>query len=299
MHELEITSNATVRTYFETKYVPSNLNLSDTAAEQYRIALRQLDKFNSVPVKLTELSESLVLGFVRWCIASGRSERTANNKRQAVLTLWRHAANETKLISAPPKIAKVIEPGRIVQAWTIEEVSRLLDAVAFCTEVRGWDARHWRALILVIYDTSHRIGAVLKATRDALDMRRGTLLLKAEWTKQKRDILHKLHPDTLAALSALPQTKSPLLFCWPLRRRAIWDAFRMILAAAGLRATRKDLFHKLRRTSFTYVFALLGEQAARDHAGHATNLTASYLDKQLLSELRETPSPVDVLPRPK
>lgn len=296
-------------TYLELKYLASTLTVAETSADQYRIAVRQLNRYHQQPVLLTDLSDGLVIRFMKWLKALGRSERTANNKRQAILTLWRHAANINKLIPPPPRIPKLEEPRRIVQAWTVDQLAELLGASdhaepIFAVSGHGvprllWDKRHWRALILVIYDTSHRIGALLDATRDCVDFPSRSILLKAEWTKQKSDTWHRLHPDTLAALAALPKSDSPLLFPFPLRRRAIWPAFRAILEAAKLRATRKDLFHKLRRTSFTYVFALLGESAALEQAGHATNMTASYLDRQLLAKLQNRPSPVDVLPRPK
>lgn len=48
-----------------------------------------------------------------------------------------------------------------------------------------------------------------------------------------------------------------------------------------------------------YVYALLGEQAAKEQAGHATNMTASYLDTHLLRKLQNKPNVIDVLPRPK
>jgi len=285
--------------YFELKYVPYNLNLAENSAEQYRVTLRQLDAWNKSPVAVTELSDSLILKFMRWLKSIGRSERTANNKRQAILTLWRHAAHVHKMLDAPPPIPKMEEPRRIVQAWTVADVCRLIEVSRFAKPLGEWDWRHWQALILVIYDTSHRIGALLDATRDALNMSTGHLLLKAEWTKQKSDTQHKLHPDTLAALALLPKSKCGKLFAWPRRKRAIWAEFRKILESGGLRATRKDLFHKLRRTSFTYVYALLGESAAREQAGHSSNVTASYLDKALLASLQNKPAPVDVLPRPK
>lgn len=289
--------------YLEDKFLASNLKISDTSAEQYRISVRLLNRYYKQPVKLTDLSDSLVIRFMKWLKSLGRSERTANNKRQAVLTLWRHAAEVNKLIPAPPRIPKFTEPVRIVQAWTVDQVAELICASDHAEPIvvgdQVWDKRHWKALILTIYDTSHRIGALLDATRDSVDFANRSILLKAEWTKQKSDTWHQLHPETLASIAAMPKSDSPLLFPFPLRRRAIWPALRAILKAAKLRTTRKDLFHKLRRTSFTYTFALLGEQAALEQAGHATNMTSSYLDRQLLRSLQKRPSPVDVLPRPR
>lgn len=297
--ELPLTKDLPLLTYFETNYVPHQVNLSPHATEQYRISIRLLNKFHSSPVKIADLEPSLIARFMKWLKGLGRTERTVNNKRQAFITLWKHAATINQLIDAPPRIPKLEEPKRLPQAWDVDQVKRIVESARHSPVIRDWTPAHWEALVLVIYDTSHRIGAILQATRDCLDLDAGTILLSATWTKQKQEILHQLHPDTLEALRKLPRSKSGLLFPWPLRMRAIWPAFRAILLAAGLRAGRKDLFHKLRRTSYTYVYALLGEHAAKEQAGHATNMTASYLDPHLLRKLQKRPSVIDVLPRPK
>lgn len=291
----------TVSDYFELRFLPRNLKLSDSAAQNYRMAIRQLNSWNGCPVKLNDLSEALITGFMRSLKKDGRTDRTANNKRQELLTIWRHAA-EAKLAPAVPKIAKFEEPSRIVQAWDMNELSRILDAVSVSPTVRGWGPKQRKALVLVIYDTSHRLGALLQADTSALNLEAGTLLLKAEWTKQRADTLHKLHPDTVAALRDMLQntarTVCPKLFQLPFRKRAIWPDIREVLKSAGLPATRRDLFHKLRRTSFTYCYAMLGERAAQEHAGHRSNCTSAYLDVGLLKKIQQAPSAIDVMPRP-
>jgi len=293
--------NTGILEYFESKYVLLNPNISANSIEQYRVNLRMFEKWNTRPVKLRELSPELVTKFIVWVRSEGKSERTANNKRQAILTVWRHAARK-KYVAMPDTVAKISEPDRIVEAWTVDQIRRILDACDSTEPMtsrdgRYWDRRHWRALVLTIYDTSHRIGALLQVTKTAVRSD-GSLFANAVWTKQKSDTIHQLHPDTVAALAELPKSESPLLFPWPMRKRAIFAYFKAILKAAKLPTTRKDLFHKIRRTSFTYVYALLGPQAARDQAGHATDLTSAYLDKRICANLQNRPLAISVLPRP-
>lgn len=293
---MRIDSPLTLSEFFEDEFLTEHVNMTENSAQQYRVAIRQLNRFHERPVFLIDLSKELILRFMRALKAPGtRSERTINNKRQAILTIWREAA-ELRLCDPPGKIPKLVEPTRIVRAWTVDEVSRLLDACEFAQRLDGWDRRHWKALCLTIYDTSHRIGALLQTSRASLDGS-GYLLVLARHSKQKTDKLHKLHAETIAAINELPPAN--LLFPWPKRKRAIWPAFRAILKAAKLPATRKDLFHKIRRTSFTYVYALLGADAAREQAAHSTDMRKSYLDVELLKLLQNRPSPTDVMPRPR
>jgi len=170
----------------------------------------------------------------------------------------------------------------------------ILRAIGNVDHPEGWSTDHTQALILTIYDTSHRVGALLKLCRDQLD-RNGRLHALAEQTKQKSDTVHQLHSQTLAAIAGLKRTKR--LFPWPRNQRAIYPFLRRILQAAGLPATRRDLFHKFRRTSYTMVYALAGPDSASRHAGHATNLAKSYLDVELAREIRGDKSPIELMPR--
>ncbi len=294
--------------FFESVFLFENLNVSPGCAMTYRIAIRAMEKFHRVDLSqglpdpnrrllLSDLNRDQMLRFIRHLQAQGEnSERTINNKRAAVLTVWKFARSKN-LAADPGRIQKLKLPRRIVQAWTLEEVARILEWCEFAPKLDGWDGRHWKALVLVIYDTSHRIGCLMRTKRTALNSE-GLLLMLAELSKHNADTLHKLHPQTLEALAALPPSKSDLLFPWPLSFKELFPRFKEILRAAGLSATRKDLFHKLRRTSFTYVFALLGKPAAQEHAAHSSDVTSSYLDLDLLKRLNHVVTPIDVLPRP-
>lgn len=284
--------------FFETVFLIERLNLTDGAATNYRVAIRHLNEFWKVPVLLEDLSDDLLLRFMRHLKASGnQSERTINNKRSAIKTVWAMAHKKGRA-KQPGTIGRYRVPKRIVQAWTVDEVAKILLACKSAPAIRCWNYRHWRALVLTIYDTSHRIGALLQTPRSALNSR-GELLVRAEVSKHFEDKLHVLHPETVMEIGGMyAPAGNDMLFPWPLAKREIWRRFKLILKAAGLTATRRDLFHKLRRTSFTYVYAFLGEDAARDHAAHTSNVTSSYLDRELVRALKNLPSAIDVLPRP-
>lgn len=113
--------------------------------------------------------------------------------------------------------------------------------------------------------------------------------------KGRRDTVHRLHPSTLEVLNRI-SPKTGLLFNWPFHRDELWRRFsREILIPAGLPATRRDKFHRVRRTSYTMVAKAYGIAAASEHAAHKQDLSRFYLDTSLL----ERQNPLDALPRPK
>ncbi len=286
----------TLMQYAKTRYIVDRINLSDSAAEQILINVRCFEASLEAPLQIEEIKPEHIRKMMKDVIKLGRSARTANNKRSTVLTLLRSAA-AAGLCQIPPKVERAEEPKRKPKAWTPSEVDMILTGVGRIQWPEGWSAEDTRALLLTIYDTSHRIGALLKADKSQLD-RNGRLHMHAEQTKQKSDTIHTLHPETLEAHLARPRTKSDRLFAWPKSQRRLYEFLRRLLIALNLPATRRDLFHKFRRTSYTLVFATSGADAASNHAGHATNLQRNYLDIDLARSIRGEKSPIDLMPRP-
>ena len=265
--------------FFETVYVRRQLDLSAAAAEQYRIALRLLDRWRGTPVLLDELSEDLLLDFLR-AYREGRALRTCNGKRQAILTVWQSAAN-SDLCRAPNwrRVPRFREPRRVPRAWTPAEVGKILRACRFAAPLPGWDWRHWESLVLVIYDTAERLGALLQTPLGNLDRSRRLLMVAAEHRKgATEDRVTLLHQQTVDAIERSLDGPRFLLFPWPFQRRQIWDRFRAILKTAGLPSTRRDLFHRLRRTAFTRAWIDCGREHAIQLAGHRSDLSRHYLD---------------------
>lgn len=249
--------------------------------------------------RVTDFNVPNISRFLRWYREQGRAPRTCNDKLEALMRVWRFAYRKRYCAEKPKRIKKFRVLKHQPRAWRAEEIGRML---AQCQQVqprRGWTPLHWVALVLVIYDTSLRIGCLMKVPRAAFDVTAGTLTVPAELQKGKVETIQKLHPQTIEVLKQLPP--SELLFPWPWSTGggAVQLRFRReILEPAGLSATRKDCFHKIRRTSYTYTYHLLGPHAASEHAAHSSDLSSNYLDRQLLQELSQQPAPIAVLPRP-
>lgn len=291
------------------RYCRQRLDIKPRSREVMQLSVRQFERWAlsrlGRVLTLEDLTEDLLLDWMAAIKSAGRVARTVNNHRQVALTLWEFGFDEELTARAPNrrKVRKLKEPKRIPQAWTLDEMGRILHACRTRGRVvrthrrKGrilWDWRHWLALILTLYDSCHRISAILEVERSQFDPRAGTLRVRAEQVKQNADIVHTLSPETVQALEALPDDPSGKLLAWPIARPEIWRSYKKILTAAGLSATRRDAFHKVRRTSYSFVFREQGLVGASRHAGHSTDMSAAYLDPSLL----ELDDPLKALPRP-
>lgn len=272
------------------------LNLTSGTLQQYRIAVRWFEKVHC-RVPLRDLTPLHIVGVMRHLKDAGRSERTANNTRKSLLTLWRYAEEFGAAVAPVPnarRIPRMREAAPLPRAWRPEQVAKIIAACQRAPERRGWTGQHWSALVLTVYDTSLRIGCLMRSTVDQLDADSCTLTVPGSLQKSRRETCQPLHPDTATLLLSLPRADKRL-FPWPYRREELWRAFRRILADAGLPHGRRDQFHRIRRTSYTLVAAKFGVSAASEHASHSRDMSRHYLDRSFLD--RE--SPLEALPRPK
>lgn len=274
-------------------YRPS---LSKESHRQLAIACNLLRRYTGCN-RIDDLSEQTIVELVNRLILFGRSPRTVNGRVANLLTLWRFCHRRKLVRNKPIEPEPLPEPRRIPRAWKPREMARLLAACEQAPTRRSWTAKHWKALVLVIYDTSLRVGCLLRIPRSSLN---GDLLtVPAEEQKGRVETIQRLHPETVQAIAEVPLSDSGLLFDWPYHVNDLWFRFRSdVLAPAGLPHGRRDLFHKIRRTSYTQVYARIDGHAATEHAAHSCDLSKVYLDPVLLSEIQHRPSVVDVLPRP-
>lgn len=282
-------------------YIPPRLGLSQSSAQQIEIAVRLFSRWLDRPATLADLSTSSICNWMRW-LAETRSPATVNSKRQPILSLWR-AACEEGLCEPPRKWPpRWPEPKRIPNAWTIEQVSRLLDAtnnIAVSSVL--WDgcpaALAWRTAILLIWDTGCRLATLLDASVSELDLDSATWRVPAEHCKGKRaDRVYRLHPDTVAILRTSLKKPRERIFPFPFCKHQVWPHLKRILRTAGLPCDRKHLFHCLRRTTESYAAAARGVEWAAAAVGHSVQVAKiSYI----CPAIAPGPSLIDAVPRPR
>lgn len=275
-------------------YVSARLGISPSAAEQIGYAIRSLERWHGDPLRISQLSEPLLRGFLSdYC--REHSASTANSKRGHLLALWQ-CAWEEGYRDQPPRRSKVrvLRTERAVpEAWTPAEVARIL---VTCNGEQGrldgiLAACWWRSLLLVAYDTGERRGALLKTMLADLDCDRAVVLFRATKTRQHR--LCALSPDTVEACRRILAPQRPLLWPWPHHRSYLDKSLRRILRRAGVPygRDRGGVWHKFRRTSGSLV-----EAAGGDGAKHLGNTRAVF--EQSYRDPRFFHSSVELLPRP-
>ncbi len=314
VYAIASSSPRTLRHFFREVYRPRRLlKCSEATLDCYTTVFRRLEIFAGCEVTLDGLAQPGFLeDFMAWVIATGRTERTANKHLAHLLALWRYARRKEYVGGNPDFIDKLTVPKREVECWSIEEFERLLAAAAAVGgDFNGLPyARLLPALLLLIYDAGLRIGAVVQLRSEDFDAVAGSLFCPAEIQKHKMDQRSPVSPQTGEALRRLQPDVREMLFAGPQRRRGekakrkdVRNACRLLvkrlrraLRAAGLACTRRDLFHKIRRMSATYVCAAGGEALAISHLGHSgPNVIQAYLDRSKIGRQDVT----TLLPRPK
>lgn len=281
-----------------------NHPIKDVSAQQLTITCRQFERWYldtyQAPFSLASTSEPLVTEYLNWLRAEGRAAKTINRRRGDLLSLWRHAKRRGLL--ELPDVADVVrfpEPRRLPDAWRQEQLSELLRA---CQEFQphrplaGWDARHDRAIVLVMYDTAYRFTACLELERRQLTPE-GSIVALAQSQKTNADEEKWLGADTLLAIRDILRDASPdepRLFAWPLRKEAFWRRWKKLLALAGLPTTRRDGPQKMRRTSVSWLEAQR-PGSARHHLRHQTPGLAEkhYIDPTIVYTYKAP----DLMPR--
>lgn len=264
--------------------------------KMYQIALSQFGDYLKREPLVTDLTEDNLGGFLAWLRDGGRATSTCNVTLARLMALARYAFRK-RLLRDEPEIQKLREPKRVPRAFRTEQIGALLDAAGRLTGNLSEDlplprAAWWVALIHVCYWTGLRIKAALSVEQSNVDLKGGTLLVLAEEQKQNADQLFRLHSDCVDAISQMWLPKRQLLFPWPWVHNTLYRHFRKILKAADLPTGRRDLFQKIRRT--TYSYSKLGGIDAGRQLGHSRDMSAHYEDPTITQERQAC----DVLPRP-
>ncbi len=285
----------------EKVYFKSNVRIrSILTRHQYRIAPKSFKRFLGHEPTLADLQDDLLTA---WLVTlrddEGLSARTCNERVGWLVTLHTWCAR-CRLVEMFPTVVRMQEPRRIPEAWTMDEMHRLLRAASqvsgYIGDVPACD--WWLALLLVMWNSGARIGELLLTEWQHLNWQTGYLYVPAEVRKGgQQDMKYKLHNDTLAVLCRVKNAagQQRLIFHWPGTRDLIWMHYaNKVVKAAGLPAGRGNAFHKIRRTVASYLQAA-GVDACMALRHTTPSVTIeSYLDPSICGGKNAA----DVLPMP-
>lgn len=294
----EITdSESLVTEFLDSVYFPLRLRgKSPRTLALYRRSIAMFAKHLERPARLTDFTDLSVSSHLHALEAAGKAPHTIDKERSQLLALWRFACDR-RLLRHYPTIMRSRLPKRDPIAWTSDQLRQLFKAIdREPGELAGIPARlWWRALHLVMWDTSERIGALLKLTWTCLDLDARWVTIPAEIRKGKTgDETSRLHPDTVAALMAIRDPIRDLVFPWPHNYGYIWKAYGLIMSSAHLPNDRFHKFHAVRRSVASH-FEAAGGNATR-LLGHSSRAITerSYLDPRIVPQLQAA----DMLFRP-
>jgi len=281
--------------FFDRGYVPSRLDLSESAAYQHRVCIDLLNRWHGKPLQISDLSEDLLRSFLSDYLRSGKSPSTVNAKRRHLLAVWQEAF-EQELLSRPPRrkrVPRARESRPIPQAFTLEQVAALFRVARNLpgeSPVPGVSrASFVLAVFAVFYDTGARYSEVARLAPSDVSTNDGTVLFRT--TKQGRPRLAALHTETVDCLWRLrPNSTREHLFTWPYTRKTADARFHEHLESAGIPHTGK-LWHRWRVTSATLV-----EQHGGDGAKHIDDTRQVF--ERHYRDPRFLPGTLDCLPRP-
>ncbi len=281
--------------YVAQVYLPAR-DVKPTTCEQYLVAARQLEAASGGRLLVKDLCDEAVQRLMTKYPNAG----TANSKRREVLTVWKYAWRKRHVDELPRDVPTRRQPQRLPEAWTVEQVNRLL---VECRNVPGWfpdtgipKGLFWASLAITIYYTGSRPSALLSVRTSDVNLVKQYLTLRAEYTKTARDVLYWLAPQAVESIREIFDSARELVWPWGHCRRHFWRSFRKIVERAGLPSVKNknDLFYRLRRTNLSYTAAKGGLELARSQAGHhSARLTQRhYVDPRIARQR----SAVDVLP---
>lgn len=292
----------TLRGFFRRCYAPLRLaGCKPGTRQQYEIALNHLGAYAGSDPILAELTAEMITGCLAGLIDRGRAAATANKCRAHLLAVWRYARRRGLGRDGPQLVERFKTEKHLPVAWWTEDMIKILEAAA---ESPGYvdgipAALWWPVLLLTIYDTGLRITPVMRLQRSQFDALHKMIFIPAGDQKQQADQLLDLTVETAEAVEHLLSLHArDAIFPWPFDQTVVqWPAlirgYRKILCRAGLPTGRNDLFHRIRKTTASYIEA--GGGNATWQLGHSSpSVTAVYLDPRICRRPRQ----VDLLPRP-
>jgi integrase len=162
---------------------------------------------------------------------------------------WGHLPTLPKfhMEKAPKKLPAYMSPEHFAKLYAACDKAELPDRLPY--QAADW----WRGLLVTLYLTGWRIGALLALKRDDVNLEAGVALSQAEDTKGKRDVKTPLHPLIVEHLHKVPAF-APKVFPWRYPVRRLYDEFARLQDTADVKPEGKRErygFHDLRRAFAT------------------------------------------------
>jgi integrase len=268
----------TLSDFFEDFYQPLRLvGRSPRTLTLYDYSIRLFGDTLKRPATLKDLDDLTVSRHLQRLHLQGYSPHSINKERDQLLAIWRLAARK-KLVDEFPEVQRLPAPRNIPQAWTLDEIGRLISAAENQPgEYYGVPAGlWWAARITLCYATGERTTAIGLAKWS--DLRNSVIEFPPENRKGKQSPnIVELPAYAMKRLGKIRTPSRDLIFPWPYGETYQYHVFSQINRRAGLPDGSKHKFHCLRRTHATQLKIAGGDPSTSlGHSNPAT--TARYID---------------------
>lgn len=291
----------TLRQYLDQHYSLTR-PIKQSTHDDYRWTVNVFEKWYGRPIELLDLTEDLLSKFLL-DLEGKAAPRSLHGHRMTLLVLWAGAESDGYCDRAPErkKVRKIKVPRKNPQAWTLDEMARLIEAArrlkGVIRNLRVPRALFFETMIRVTYETGLRrhdvFNLAISTVRD--DGTFSVTMAKTGFTQTC-----KLTPETLGMLrevSRLNQSDAehPLLVRGN-TSGTYYSCWRTIRAYAGVKGT--GALQQLRRTAATHL--------ERERPGGATGFLGHvspdmaikhYIDRSIAFVVQQPPAlptPVDM-----
>jgi integrase len=258
---------------------------------QYRISADLFERWAGGPIRLDELDEKSVSAFLR-DYSQKRAADTVRAKRNAILALWRGAADDG-LCEEPigRRVRRCCVPESVVTAWTKEEVEKLLATAATLPRRHKCGLKRsewWQLAIRVAWDSGLRWADQVTIAVSAV---RPDGLVSVRQNKTGKVATFQFSPSTMAALAAsLQSCPRSVVIPWTSSGETFRDQVTLLVKKAGI---RPGTWKWIRRGSGTDV-ELQEPGTGHQHLGNTRAVfDRSYGDRTIIG--RQIPAPRELV----
>lgn len=280
-----ISATQTIRAYVRHEYLLTHALRKNSAYQLNRSVECFVRTIGYEPV-VSKLCDSLVN---EWLLKAQEqyAPKTLHKMRGDILAVWRDAFDAGHCETLPKRVRKIKVPKPCPEAWTPEEVSRLVAACRFLpgtlkNGVRRCD--YFAALISAAWDTGLRRGDLWRLNRRWIRPD-GSLALSQLKTGDQH--VARLSLETLTLLGLIDEY---LPLEWPQAPRLFYYWWRRLKLLANV--TTDGAMQRVRVSAATEVERQREGNATR-FLGHTTpKADVHYLDRTLIPGKATTPGPL-------
>ena len=268
----------------ENEYFPRKRSISsDSTKKHYRITIAHLGLMLGRPATLADLDEDVAERFIVWCQNHRKLARATIHQRRCYLVAFWGWCAKRRMVEKWPTVEPVAVPRHVPEAWTLDELERLMAACRACRGHIG-DVRAnlwWPSIHAFWFYEGERVSASLSARW--ADYHDGILMIPAERRKgQSKPAVYDLHPIVRDWLDLIRQPARELIWPWPYDRSRFYQLYRELIESAALPWKPRTGPQKLRRTHATYVLASGGDPTASLMHSSPDVTQRFYLDTRIV-----------------